>query len=115
MKIILALAFAASVWGADINVRISSDSPQAAEAVWRSLNKQGQALNLRFVRAAEATTPDYTLVVTWQRFAPMALIQVYGRDNTPLYSVWKRGAFTRGSAVSRCVAVLVRDLSHRAP
>ena len=120
MKLMILVAgLAASLWGRDIAVRISSDSPQAAGTLLRQMNGAGKVRDLHFVQADGSAPADYKLVVQWRTGGPgfqhpTAEVQVFAADNSPLYSVSRRGfKLTRSSALSRCVDYLVRDLSQR--
>ncbi len=117
MRLIAVFAFAATLWGGDVHVRISSDSEDAASELLLRLNEHGRARDLHFVSEESARAADFTLVVSWFRESalrvPMAQVQVFDAGNTPLYTVWKRGAFTRTSAVNRCARALVGDFAQR--
>lgn len=121
MKYLIVFTLASSLWGRDIPVKISSDSPDAAQTLLEKLNDAGKDQGLQFVSSEPSGRPDYKLVIQWRRGGPgyqppTAEVQVFADDNSPLYAVTKRSyGLTRTGAVGRCARFIVQDMVRRGP
>jgi hypothetical protein len=118
MKTILILCISiGTICAADIPVRISSDSRDAADVLLHQLQARGAKHGVNFSRTDDPGA-KYQLVVSWLSGGPgfrvpSATVQVFGHDNAPIYSVTRCGFLTRGNAVGQCAEFLVEDLSKR--
>ena len=113
--ILLICLFGALLQAADIPVRISSDSPDAAKVFELKLETEGAKHNIQFTRTNSTSAAQFHFVVSWLSGGPgfrvpMATVQIHGKDGAPLYTVTRRGFLTRGNAVGQCVNFIVDAL-----
>ena len=112
--VILIISFGVSAQAKDFSVRISSDDASAVNSLIEKLAIEGKKESMRFV--VDDQHPDYIMIVSWQPGgvgykSPMARVDVYSGTNSPLFSVERKGNFTKSSAVERCAKVIIKKMA----